>query len=248
MRTIFDAHLHIIDPRFPLIENQGFVPDAFTCTDYLKQVQNVEVKGGAVVSGSFQGFDQTYLIDSLQKLGKNYVGVTQVPYNTPDEEIIRLHGYGVRAIRFNVRRGGSEDISRLDYFARRVYEVAGWHAELYIESTSLPDIVSVLEHLPAVSVDHLGLSKEGFHHLLSLVDKGVRVKATGFGRVELDVAQALRSICSVNPEALMFGTDLPSTRAKRPYHPSDIELIYNTLGEEQTEQVLYKNAMNWYIK
>lgn len=247
MRTIFDTHLHIIDPQFPLIENQGFLPKSFTYKDYLDKVRELNIKGGAVVSGSFQGFDQTYLIDSLQKLGENFVGVTQLPHDTSDEEILRLHGYGVRAIRFNVKRGGSEDLSRLDYFARRVHELVGWHAELYIDSNSLPEIASTLESLPAVSVDHLGLSKEGFHHLLSLVDKGVKVKATGFGRVELDVAQAIRSIYSVNPDALMFGTDLPSTRAKRPYNHSDIELIYNTLDEEQTEKVLYKNAMKWYL-
>ncbi|MNW23675.1 hypothetical protein D3C74_03830 [compost metagenome] len=52
MRIVFAAHLHIIDPRFPLIENQGFLPAAFTCTDYLAQVQDLDVRGGAVVSGS----------------------------------------------------------------------------------------------------------------------------------------------------------------------------------------------------
>ncbi|MEC0181326.1 amidohydrolase family protein [Paenibacillus peoriae] len=248
MRTVFDAHLHIIDPRFPLVQNQGFLPNTFTCQDYLNHVHDLDLKGGAVVSGSFQGFDQSYLIDSLQKLGANFVGVTQLPHDTSDEEMIRLHGYGVRAIRFNVKRGGSEDISRLDYFARRVYELVGWHLELYIDSTSLTEIASTVAALPAVSIDHLGISKEGFNTLLSLVHKGVRVKATGFGRVELDVEQALRSIISVNPDALMFGTDLPSTRAKRPYNHSDIELIYNTLGEEQAEKVLYKNALRWYLK
>lgn len=248
MRTIFDAHLHIIDPRFPLLENQGFLPNPFTCQDYLNNVQDLHSKGGAIVSGSFQGFDQSYLIDSLQKLGANFVGVTQLPYDTSDEKIIKLDNYGVRAIRFNVKRGGSEDISRLDYFARRVYELVGWHAELYMDSSSLPEIASTLKALPAVSIDHLGLSKEGFKHLLSLVDKGVRVKATGFGRVDLHVEQAIRSIYSVNPDALMFGTDLPSTRAKRPYSHSDIELIYNTLEEEQAEKVLYKNAIKWYLR
>jgi predicted TIM-barrel fold metal-dependent hydrolase len=94
----------------------------------------------------------------------------------------------------------------------------------------------------------LGLSKEGFNNLLSLVDKGVRVKATGFGRVELDVAQAIRSIYWANPDALMFGTDLPSTRAKRPYDHSDLELIYNILDEDQAENVLYKTAIKWYLK
>lgn len=248
MRTIFDSHLHIIDPRFPLIENQGFLPAPFTCVDYLKKVQDLNVKGGAIVSGSFQGFDQDYLIDSLKKLGKNFVGVTQLPHDTSDEEIIKLNAVGVKAIRFNVKRGGSEDVSRLDYFARRVHDLVGWHSELYIDSLNLPAISSTLEKLPAVSVDHLGLSKEGFKNLLPLVEKGVRVKATGFGRVELDVASAIRSIYAVNPDALMFGTDLPSTRAMRPYDHSDIEIIYNTLSKDQADKVLYKNALEWYLK
>ncbi len=248
MRTLFDSHLHIIDPHFPLIENQGFLPEPFTCTDYLDQMKNVQLVGGAVVSGSFQAFDQSYLIDSLQKLGSSFVGVTQLPYNTSDEELIRLHGYGVRAIRFNVKRGGSEDVAHLEYFAKRVYEVVGWHSELYIDSSALPELAPILAQLPAVSIDHLGLSSDGFKSLLDLVDQGVHVKATGFGRVELDVVHAIRSIYSVNPDALMFGTDLPSTRAKRPYQPSDLELIYEILDEEQADKVLYQNALAWYVK
>ena len=29
---IFDAHFHVIDPRFPLQPNQGFVPEPFPVT------------------------------------------------------------------------------------------------------------------------------------------------------------------------------------------------------------------------
>ncbi|KRF67632.1 2-pyrone-4,6-dicarboxylate hydrolase [Bacillus sp. Soil768D1] len=222
---VFDSHLHIIDTKFPLIENQGFMPDAFTCAYYLHSVSNINLLGGAVVSGSFQGYDQSYLIDALQTLGENFVGVTQLPYNTSDDEIIKLNELGVKAIRFNVNRGGSEDISRLDYLARRVYELVNWHTELYIDSNSLTEITTIVEKLPSVSIDHLGLSKSGFTNLLSLVDKGVRVKATGFGRIDFDAEEAIRTIYSTNPDALMFGTDLPSTRAKRPFRYSDIELI-----------------------
>ncbi len=46
----------------------------------------------------------------------------------------------------------------------------------------------------------------------------------------------------------MFGTDLPSTRAKRPFRFSDIELIYNIFEEKQAEKVLYKNAVDWYFR
>ncbi|WP_405876638.1 hypothetical protein OG762_46275 [Streptomyces sp. NBC_01136] len=33
-RPVFDAHLHIIDPRFPLIENDGCLPPTFTVEQY----------------------------------------------------------------------------------------------------------------------------------------------------------------------------------------------------------------------
>ena len=31
---VFDTHFHIIDPRFPVMENQGFLPPVFTVDDY----------------------------------------------------------------------------------------------------------------------------------------------------------------------------------------------------------------------
>lgn len=212
-------------------------------------VSNINLLGGTVDSGSFQGYDQSYLINALQTLGENFVGVTQVPYNTSDDEIIKLNELGVKAIWFNVNRGSSEDISRLDYLAWRVYELVNWHTELYIDSNSLTEITTIVAKLPSVSIDHLlGVSKSGFTNLLSLVDKGVRVKATGFGRIDFDAEEAIRTIYSTNPDELMFGTDLPSTREKRPFLYSDIEQINNILKEEEAKKVLYKNALNWYLK
>ncbi|WP_042354655.1 amidohydrolase family protein [Bacillus rubiinfantis] len=244
---IFDSHLHIIDNRFPLLPNHGYLPNYFSCQDYRKSTEKLNIVGGAIVSGSFQGFDQSYLSDAIQTLGDNFVGVTQLPYDTSDEEIIRLNQLGVRALRFNVNRGGSEEILCLDYFASRVYELVRWHTELYINSKQLPELTSIIENLPAVSIDHLGLSKDGFSTLLSLVAKGVRVKATGFGRIDFDPQEAIKAIHNINPDALMFGTDLPSTRAKRPFQLTDIDLIINTLGEKQAERVLYRNAVKWYL-
>jgi len=244
--TIFDAHFHIIDPRFPLTKNQGYFPDPFTCEDYIQRTRHLGLVGGTVVSGSFQSFDQSYLAEALTTLGPNFVGVTQLPVDYPDDKILHLHQIGVRGVRFNVHRGRSVPLDRLEYFASRVYELAGWHVELYIDSRWLADLTPVLTRLPAVSIDHLGLSREGFPVLLSLVEKGMRVKATGFGRVDLDVKEAIRSITAVNPHALMFGTDLPSTRAERPFQDGDINLIRETLGETLAEKVLWRNAVEWY--
>jgi predicted TIM-barrel fold metal-dependent hydrolase len=242
----FDAHLHIIDRRFPLIPNQGYLPDAFTCRDYRERLKGYDLLGGAVVSGSFQGFDQTYLCTALRELGSGFVGVTQLPASVSDREILELAAAGVRALRFNLKRGGSEEIAHLDRLARRVFDLANWHVELYVDARELPPLVQVLAALPAVSIDHLGLSGEGFSHLLRLVEHGVKVKATGFGRVDFDVRQALRTIYDRNPQALMFGTDLPSTRAPRPYRAEDLLLIRETLGEQGAAAVLQQNAMRFY--
>ena len=245
---LFDSHFHIIDFDFPINENQGYLPPSYVVEDYKTGTANLDVLGGAIVSGSFQGFDQEYLINALKQMGPTFCGVTQLPFTVTDEEIVHLHRHGVKALRFNIKRGGSEDLSKLDYFARRVYDLVGWHSELYIDSKELPEIASTIEKLPAISIDHLGLSEEGLPHLLKLVDKGIRVKATGFGRVELNVESALKNIYETNPDALMFGTDLPSTRAKRPFEYRDIELIQQLFDQQAADKILYMNAFNWYFK
>ena len=63
-----------------------------------------------------------------------------------------------------------------------------------------------------------------------------------FGRLEI----SLTDLYAANPRALMFGTDLPSTRAPRPYQDDDYTLVLETLGEENAANVFYKNAIEFY--
>jgi predicted TIM-barrel fold metal-dependent hydrolase len=247
-QRVFDSHLHIIDPRFPLIPNQGYLPDPFTVLDYVERTSTLDLAGGAVVSGSFQGFDQSYLIHALERLGPQFVGVTQLPAAVTDEEVLRLHAAGVRAVRFNLYRDGSESLDDLERLGLRVHELAGWHVELYVDSKDLPDLEPRLAALPRVVVDHLGMTRDGYPTLLRLVERGTKVKAMGFGRVQLDVPTALREIAAVDPGALFFGTDLPGTRARRPFEEADITLIVDSLGETLAERVLCEDAMSWYMR
>ncbi len=243
---VFDSHFHIIDRRFPLVENSGYLPPEFTVAHYRERAAALGVTGGAVVSGSFQAFDQTYLVDALRRLGPGFVGVTQLPASVSDGEIARLDAQGVRAVRFNARRGGSETLDNLDTLARRAHEVAGWHTELYIDARDLPDLLPRLRSLPAVSIDHLGISAEGLRSLLHLVESGARVKASGFGRVDLDVDETVRAIVKAHPGALMFGSDLPSTRARRPFEDGDLHRLTELVGEEHVDAVLHDNAAAHY--
>ena len=243
---LFDAHFHIIDPRFALVPNWGYLPDRYTINDYRERVKDYDLRGGAVISGSFQAFDQDYLVDALSHLGPGFVGVTQLPATVSDEDLVELDNAGVRAVRFNLKRGGSESVKYLDSMARRVHEQVGWHVELYVDAKDLQDLYSTLVSLPAVSIDHLGLSTAGLPTLLALAEKGIRVKASGFGRVDFDVRTALKNLYAADPDCLMFGTDLPSTRAARPYTDRDFQLLIDTLGEKAATQVCYTNAINFY--
>lgn len=244
---VFDAHFHVIDPRFPLVPNNGYLPDPFTAGDYLRRVDGLHVTGGAVVSGSFQAFDQTYLKDALAQLGPSFVGVTQVPAEVTDAEILDLDRVGVRAIRFNLYRGGSATLADVDTLARRVHDLAGWHAEFYLDAADLPELEATLAALPQASVDHLGMSDDSSGALLRLAQAGMVVKATGFGRIKVTDPEALmRSIVTANPAALIFGSDLPSTRAATPFNNSDVERIADAVGAEHVHAVLAGNARRLY--
>ena len=134
---IFDAHFHVIDHRFPLQANAGFLPEPFPAEAYRAAAEPLGVVGGAAVAGSFQAFDLDWLLDALAALGPAFVGVAQLPPSVSDDEIAALDAAGVRAVRFNLYRGGSAGEADLDRLARRVWDVAGWHAELYVDAATV---------------------------------------------------------------------------------------------------------------
>lgn len=243
---IFDAHFHIIDDRHPLIPNHGYLPEPFGCPDYLSRAAPLGISGGAVVSGSFQGFDQGYLLDALARLGPGFVGVTQLPADVEDSELLRLEAAGVRAIRFNLRRGPPMERGEIEGFANRVHELVGWHSEFYGSGEEISEYEPLLRRLPKVVVDHLGLSAAARPALLRLAESGAFVKATGFGRLDFDPLTSVKEIQSIAPGSLLFGTDLPSTRAPRPFRKQDLWDLADALGDEALRAVLFGNAVSLY--
>ena len=243
----FDSHFHIINPSFPLVENQSYLPDPFLVEDYLKSMSdlNLCMKGGAVVSGSFQAFDVSYMKDTLNKLGPNYVGVINLQHDVSDEEILVLNKIGVRAVRFNLYRGGSQALDKLESFARRIYDLVGWHVELYINNAHLHELVSVLSSLPKVCIDHLGFGGIG-DDLLKLAKCGVHIKATRFSMLDFDIKNLMLKIHECNPKCLMFGSDLPSTRAPRLFNNHDLKLFLKTFDVPELKKIMYSNAYELY--
>ncbi len=155
--------------------------------------------------GSCQAFDESYLTAALEVLGPQFVGVTQLPPEVEDARLRRLHDAGVRALRFNLRRGSSAGLEAL---ALRVHTLLAWHVELYVDSRDLADLELRLRALPQIVVDHPGLSEAGLPSLLRLAEGGAKVKASGFGRLDFLPGPLLRQIAEANPQALLFCSDL----------------------------------------
>ena len=244
---IFDAHFHIIDYRFPVYENQGYMPPEFTLRDYLEKVKGWNVRGGAVVAGSFHKDDISHILSCLSVLGKNFVGVIN-PIELSQDLVEKLNAKGIGGVRFNLVRCGKELVSRMEKTALFIWEKARWHIELYVKNSDLKELSGLVRSLPAVSIAHLGLTKDGFDELLKLVENGnVVVKATGFGRLDFDPVWAIKEILSVREDAVVFGTDLPSTRAKRPFSWQDLRLIANNLPQDLLKRVLWNNACKFYL-
>jgi hypothetical protein len=140
-------------------------------------------------------------------------------------------------------------VNELVALAGRAHAVAGWHAEIYADAATLGPYVDRLSHMAApLSIDHLGMTQAGLPILLDLVAAGMKVKATGFGRVKMDVPRALEAIAARDPTALMFGTDLPSTRATRPFEPADLELLRQVLGRDLARKALWDNSQAFYAR
>ena len=253
MQKIFDSHFHIIDPQFKLIENNGFVPDYYTTEDYTQELEELGLvaDGGAVLAGSFQGYEQDYFHDALQQLSNQFVGITQLPLDTRDNELKRLNDIGIRGIRFNLYRGLNHTLQEIKEMSLRCFNLYGWKTEFYVDLARLSaELKALILELPAASIDHLGMTRVSEEVLFEFIQQDIPIRLTGFGRVEYsreEVKGLIRSLYDANPQGLIFGTDLPSTRAKYRFSKDDVELIQEVLNEEECERVFWQNGVEWYL-
>lgn len=246
-RRMIDAHFHIYNDAYPLIENQGFLPPPFSVEDYQHRTKDLPIVGGVLVSGSSQGFDQSYLQPALEQLGRQYVAITNLPSSVSDEKILALRDSGVCGVRVNLKRRVVSGIDNLVDFGMRIWDLAGWHLEMYVDSRELDELIPKLIKLPKASVDHLGMARSGVSQVRKLAEAGVHIKASGFGRTEVNIAEAVKVLYATNPDCLMFGTDLPSNRTERPFNISDISKVTEALADEDAiDKVFARNAAKFY--
>ena len=60
------------------------------------------------------------------------------------------------------------------------------------------------------------------------------------------IEAVIKDVMAINPDAVMFGTDLPSTRAPKPFEDKHIYDLVACLGGQAAKKVCWSNARNFY--
>ena len=206
---VFDSHLHIVDPRFPLVAEPGLRAGA------VHGLRLPRAHGGDRPSSAARWSPprsrrstSVYLIDALERLGAGFVGVTQLP---PD----RLRRGDPRARPRGRPRGALQPAPRRRRprrGARLSRPRAGRLARRGLRRTARPGgargpaaRAAARGHRPPRPPPPTACPPS-----CASSSTAPRSRRAGFGRVELDVAPTLRAIVGVDPGALLFGTDLPA--------------------------------------
>ena len=224
-----NAHLHIIDPKFP---NDGKAAEQIgTIETYREIAGDLRLERAVFVQAKPFACDNTCLMDAIRKFGrKNCVGIAVVTNQISDTELKKLDESGIKGLRFSVWNPVNAVVSFDDCLplSKRVYDL-GWNMQLHMSSSQLVERLAIIKQIPGkVVIDHMGrmnrqqgVDDPALPALLSLIDRGnVWVKLSGpyllsaKGFPWEDCLPLARKIAAYAPERVVWGSDFPHVTEK----------------------------------
>lgn len=218
-----DCHHYIYDSRYP-VDPRGVPQGDASVADYRALQKRVGTSRQVVVQPSTYGVDNRVTLEALAAFGSTARAVVVVNDTVSDAELRRMHGQGVRGIRFNFAPAGPTTPQMIEPLSRRISDL-GWHVEINVWAAELPQMIPILDRVRSTIVlDHLGHipEPEGAGHPLfgkirGLIDKGntwVKLAApydsTKIGPPSYADSSALaRAYVKAAPERLVWGTNWP---------------------------------------
>jgi D-galactarolactone isomerase len=237
-----DCHMHIYDSRFPVAPNATLRPGDAHVADYRLLQQRTGTARNVVVTPSTYGTDNSCTLDAINQIGATARGVAVVDTSVADDELKRLHGLGIRGIRFNLVQAGATTVEMLEPLSRRVNEL-GWHVQIHMLGDKIVEIEPLLQRLPSpIIFDHLGripqpagIDHPAFAVISRLIDKGrTWVKLSGaYIDTKLgppayaDTTKVAQAYVKAAPERLVWGSDWPHPTEKE--KPDDA-VLFDLLG------------------
>lgn len=228
-----DSHFHVFDPaeRYPYGTDIRYQPPLAPLDDYLKLARHLGCERFVFVQPSAYGRDNACLLDAMRAVGAKCRGIVDVDENTPDAELERLNGIGVRGVRVNVNPikppepGFSKTMAaRIERLDARCAEI-GWMLDFLTPGWLTRELLPTLRMLKCRhTVAHMGmfLAKDGvrqpgFQEFLDLLRAGggrCWVKLTGVYRMSVapgfaDTAPLARALIEAAPDRIIWGSDYP---------------------------------------
>jgi D-galactarolactone isomerase len=260
-----DCHHHIYDSRFPIAPSATLKPKDAKVADYRLLQARTGTTRSVVVQPSTYGTDNSCTLDGMAQLGPTSRGVAVVDTSVTDAELKRLHGLGIRGIRFNLVQAGATTVEMLEPLSKRVNDL-GWHVQIHQLGDGIVKMEDILQRLPSQIVfDHMGrIPKDvgaehpAFKVIGKLIEKGrTWVKISGAYMdtkvgppTYADSTKLAQAYVKAAPQRMVWGSDWPHPTEKDDAKPNDailVDLLAEWAPDEKTRnRILVDNPATLY--
>ncbi len=261
-----DCHHHIYNSKYPIAPTATLKPGDATADDYRALQKRIHTARSVVVQPSTYGTDNSCTLDGMAQLGAATTrGVAVVDTTVTDAELKRLHGLGIRGIRFNLVQAGATTVEMLEPLSKRVNEL-GWHVQIHQTGDGIVKMEDVLQKVASPIVfDHMGripkdvgTAHPAFTVIGKLIDKGrTWVKISGAYMdtkvgppTYADSTKLAQAYVKLAPQRMVWGSDWPHPTEKDDNKPNDailIDLLSEWAPDEATRnRILVDNPATLY--
>src|SRR5688572_646944 len=226
-----DTHFHVFGPldKYPVASRARYEPPYAPLDEYVKLANRLGIERMVFVQPSAYGTDNTYMLESMAKVGVPCRGIVDIDENAPDELIESLHAQGVRGVRINTSPIAPHDPGRATALANRVRILEsrtkglGWVLEFLGPSWLTREMMPLMHELEMDYIlCHIGmfLAKDGprqpgYADMIDLAKHGrCWLKLTGPYRFAEAPGFAgskamVLALTDTVPDRLIWGTDHP---------------------------------------
>jgi predicted TIM-barrel fold metal-dependent hydrolase len=227
----YDVHAHVAGPfdRFPMVANAPYRLPLSPYEDYESMLDIVGMAKGVLIQASACGYDNSGLLDALERGNGRLRGVGVVSASISDRELSELDRRGVRGLRFSevghpvgAPPPGFLGFAELRRLAPRL-KAMGWHAQIWTKCSIIAEnaemfkglrIPIVFDHFGFIDVSQ-GTDHGDFRSLVSLLNEGdFWLKTTAFRNSNTlpdmaDVRPFHEALVRDVPDRLLWGSDWP---------------------------------------
>lgn len=258
-----DCHMHVYEDSYPLAPTATFKPPHAPASAYREVQRALGLSRVVVIQPTGYGFDNRCTLAGIAALGPEARGIAVVPPDVPDAELQRLHGLGIRGVRYMMLPGGVLPWSGLEPTAARIAPL-GWHIGLQLDGRDMPQHEAMLLRLPGrIVIDHVGKFLEpvttdsaAFLSLRRVLDSGkvwIKLSApyetskNGAPDYE-DVAVLARALAAHYPERCLWASNWPHPNATpEPSNVGVFDWAKRCVGNDATwKKILVDNPAEVY--